>query len=65
MHVHDEVCGMTIDAESAPATTDFQGETYYFCSERCLGMFVEHPDRFVAVREGDEEVGTAADHACH
>lgn len=49
MRVHDEVCGMTIDAEGAAASLEFLGKTYYFCSERCRRMFEEHPDRFVAV----------------
>jgi YHS domain-containing protein len=33
--VQDPVCGMQIEDESAEAKTDYQGETYYFCSEYC------------------------------
>jgi YHS domain-containing protein len=47
MQVHDEVCGMTIEAEAAAASIEFQGKTYHFCSERCKQMFEEHPDRYV------------------
>jgi YHS domain-containing protein len=51
MKVHDEACGMTIESDSAAASADFQRKTYYFCSERCRTLFVEHPDRYVPVRE--------------
>jgi YHS domain-containing protein len=45
---------MDIDADSAAASVEFQGKTYYFCSDRCRGMFVAHPDRYVPVEdEGD------------
>jgi len=55
MRVHDEVCGMDIEAERAPAEVDSQGKTYYFCSDHCRGMFEEHPHRYVPVTdEGDE-----------
>lgn len=62
MKVLDEVCGMEIEAESAPAEVDFQGETYYFCSDRCRGMFEERPYRYVPVTEDGEELG---DHHHH
>ncbi len=37
--VQDPVCGMTIDPDQAFATRTFGGETFYFCSERCVGQF--------------------------
>lgn len=49
MKVHDEVCGMEIEAEDAEATVEFQDETYHFCSERCARKFREHPDWYVPV----------------
>lgn len=57
MRVHDEVCGMTIDAEEAAASLVFLDVTYYFCAERCRRVFEEHPDRFVPVPEGWERTG--------
>lgn len=57
MKAHDEVCGMEIEAEGAAATVRFQGKTYYFCSDRCRGMFEEHPDRYVPVTDEGEEAG--------
>lgn len=50
MIVHDEVCGMDIDTQTAAAQVRFQEVTYYFCSTRCARLFEEHPDRYVPVR---------------
>lgn len=62
MRVHDEVCGMTIDADQAAASVEFQGKMYYFCSERCRRMFEEHPDRYVPVSdEGNQSAGVGGD----
>jgi YHS domain-containing protein len=47
MQVHDEVCGMTIDSDTAAASKRFQGVTYYFCSDRCVRKFREHPEWYV------------------
>lgn len=49
MRVHDEVCGMTILAEEAVATAEFQGKTYHFCSTRCEQNFLAHPSWYVEV----------------
>ncbi len=37
--VQDPVCGMAIDPAQAFATRTFGGETFYFCSQRCVGQF--------------------------
>ena len=37
---------MTIDKSKA-VHTDFEGETYYFCSEHCLSAFGGDPRGFV------------------
>lgn len=55
--VKDPVCGMTIDAEGAAGTSEFGGETYYFCSPACKEKFDANPSQFA----GDEEKGTAAE----
>ncbi|GMR12170.1 MAG: YHS domain-containing protein [Gemmatimonadota bacterium] len=57
MSVQDEVCGMTLEAEGAAASTDFQERTYYFCSDRCRTMFEEEPGRYVPVHEEMEDGG--------
>lgn len=58
MKAHDEVCGMSVDTESAAASLDFQGTTYFFCSERCRRKFEEHPDWYVPVSKKHHDGGT-------
>ncbi len=44
--VTDPVCGMKIDTEDAAATVDYEGKTYYFCSQVCRDTFVADPASF-------------------
>jgi len=37
--VTDPVCGMEIDTAAAAASEEYQGKTYYFCSEGCHQRF--------------------------
>jgi YHS domain-containing protein len=39
----DPVCGMMVNPELAQYTSDFQGETYYFCSAACKEQFDRNP----------------------
>jgi YHS domain-containing protein/uncharacterized membrane protein YraQ (UPF0718 family) len=43
----DPVCGMTVDQESAAATREHGGTTYYFCNPGCAKAFDRDPDAFV------------------
>ena len=43
----DPVCGMMVDPKSAAGSLEHKGQTYYFCSTRCLKEFNEDPDRFL------------------
>jgi YHS domain len=36
--VKDPVCGMDVDPEKAARSFGHGGETYYFCSEACIGV---------------------------
>src|SRR5688572_24837961 len=45
--VVDPVCGMTIDPADAVGHADFEGHTYYFCSDNCLERFRANPRQFV------------------
>jgi YHS domain-containing protein len=38
---------MMIEENSAVASSDYQGKTYYFCAIACKEMFEEDPSRFV------------------
>lgn len=46
--VKDPVCGMTVEAESAKATSTYQGKTYYFCSPGCKTSFDRDPAKYVS-----------------
>jgi putative ABC transport system ATP-binding protein len=41
----DPVCGMSVDQESAPAHTTYDGQVYYFCARGCRDEFLEAPER--------------------
>lgn len=56
MKVHDEVCGMTIESETAVGSVSFQGKRYYFCSGRCKQLFSQHPEWYVEVESGPTEI---------
>ena len=43
----DPVCAMTVSESTAPASTVYNGVTYYFCSQKCLHDFQMQPDDFV------------------
>ena len=43
----DPVCGMTVEQDKAAGTTEYQGESYYFCSEKCLHKFEQAPTDFL------------------
>ncbi len=44
--VKDPVCGMQIDPKNAAATSEYKGETYYFCSDSCKKKFDLDPAHF-------------------
>jgi P-type Cu+ transporter len=43
----DPVCGMTVDPRTA-RHAEYQGATYYFCSEACRSKFLTDPKRYLA-----------------
>jgi Cu+-exporting ATPase len=44
--VTDPVCGMSIDPETAFATREHDGVTFYFCSAACAEKFDADPHRY-------------------
>jgi len=46
--VTDVVCGMTVDTDTAPARSSYEGRSYYFCSTVCKKEFDEDPSRYVS-----------------
>jgi YHS domain-containing protein len=51
--VEDPVCGMEINIEAAPESTEFRGQTYYFHSLECKEAFEEDPERYIFIEEED------------
>ncbi len=42
----DPVCGMSTNDEGAFKPYEYEGETYYFCSDHCLMKFKQSPERY-------------------
>ena len=45
--VKDPVCGMSVSPDSAAGSFEYNGQTYYFCSEHCLQRYRKTPTQFV------------------
>jgi Cu+-exporting ATPase len=45
--VIDPVCGMSVVPASAAGSFEYQGLTYYFCSQHCRHKFSESPEAFL------------------
>jgi YHS domain-containing protein len=52
----DPVCGMTVTEESE-WTAEYDGVTFYFCSEDCRDKFIAGPGEFLKAA-GEEIIGT-------
>ena len=48
----DPVCGMDVDPKQAAGKSDYQGQTYYFCSAGCKKAFDKEPARYIGKAEG-------------
>jgi len=46
--VKDPVCGMEIDPNTAAASEEYKGQSYYFCSPSCHERFKADPERYAA-----------------
>ena len=46
MNVKDPVCGMEIGPQSAFASREHMGQTFYFCSQSCVDQFDADPHKF-------------------
>jgi Cu+-exporting ATPase len=45
--VKDLVCGMEIDPKLAEGKSEYQGQTYYFCSSDCKMAFDKEPEKYI------------------
>ena len=44
----DPVCGMQVDEQNAAGKSDYQGQTYYFCSQGCKKSFDQNPQQYAS-----------------
>lgn len=42
----DPVCGMQVDPAKAAGKSEYQGQTYYFCSTSCKAKFDANPGQY-------------------
>ena len=47
MKVVDPVCKMTIEAEKAAASSEYKGQTIYFCAKVCKTKFDQDPQKYL------------------
>lgn len=43
----DPVCNMEVDEKEAAATSEYQGNKYYFCAPGCKRAFDAEPDKYL------------------
>jgi YHS domain-containing protein len=43
----DPVCHMSVEKDKAGATSEYEGEAFYFCGPGCKQMFDEDPPKYV------------------
>lgn len=56
----DLVCRMQVEPERAGARAEYQGTTYYFCSQGCHRAFTANPEKYVGA--ASPAVGHGAGH---
>jgi YHS domain-containing protein len=44
----DPVCGMQVNEQQAAGKSEYQGQTYYFCSASCKQQFDQNPERYTS-----------------
>lgn len=49
----DPVCGMDVDPSQAAGQSEYNGQTYYFCSKGCKVAFDRNPEKYLGVSGGD------------
>lgn len=43
----DPVCGMTVEVATARYTSQYEGQTYYFCAKSCQASFDREPEKYI------------------
>jgi YHS domain-containing protein len=42
----DPVCGMDVNEQNAAGKSQYQGQTFYFCSASCKTKFDQNPQQY-------------------
>jgi YHS domain-containing protein len=48
----DVVCGMQIEESDKTGQSEYNGQTYYFCSAACKSNFDEEPEEYINQADG-------------
>ena len=51
----DPVCGMDVDPQTAAGKSEYQGQTYYFCSMGCKQSFDKDPQKYVSKAQSGQQ----------
>ena len=57
----DPVCGMSVAPETAAGKYDYQGETFYFCSQGCLNKFKQNPSSFLEKKKEEKQAAATSE----
>ncbi|HSG16262.1 MAG TPA: YHS domain-containing protein [Anaerolineae bacterium] len=47
MKAVDPICGMQVEMQRTALTSEYRGQTYYFCTTACRKAFDVHPEKYV------------------
>jgi YHS domain-containing protein len=61
----DPVCGMEVDERTAVHTSEYQGQTYYFCAPGCKRSFDKNPEQYLTQSDKPADVGHDSDAPAH
>jgi YHS domain-containing protein len=51
----DPVCGMMVEPNTAAASYEFEGTTYYFCAVGCKVAFEKDPSKYLGQGHSDHD----------
>ena len=51
----DPVCNMQVNEKDAASRSEYQGQTYFFCSQNCKEKFDRNPQQYV--KQGAKSAG--------
>ena len=54
--VKDPVCNMDVDPTTAAGSSEYKGQTYYFCSPGCVKRFNADPEKYLAPKTAPAEL---------